>query len=75
MKHLQTLLNDKVAKSNKSKIGIIITIAVIAVFGMTFFGGDGVFIGIIFGAIVLAAIVVGVYYWLKVVDDLPDALA
>jgi hypothetical protein len=74
MKKLQKFVIDKEAKSKKT-IGLIITIIVIGVVVFSFFNGSlNAVWGLIVGAVVLAVVAVGVYFLLKLVDDVPEAL-
>ena len=74
MKEFIKLINDKVAKSKKSKISIFVVIGVVSVIALSVFGYGGAFIGIIFGVVILAMVVIASYFILKKVDDLPDAI-
>ncbi|HUT80495.1 MAG TPA: hypothetical protein VMZ29_04760 [Candidatus Bathyarchaeia archaeon] len=73
MKLLLDNLHDKKArtKSKKSIFTTVGIIAVVAVIGMVFAGATS-FVGIILAAGILVAIVAGVYFLLRAVDDLPS---
>ncbi|NHJ38774.1 MAG: hypothetical protein FK731_01990 [Asgard group archaeon] len=76
MKTLGNLMNNKNAA--KSKKGIItsavIAIVIVSIASFVFGGGGGTVIGIILSVLVLGAIGAGLFFWLKAVDDLPDAI-
>jgi hypothetical protein len=68
------LSNKKAAESKKGIFGIIAAFVIIGGVIMFFFSGGNAVWGMILGAVALAAILAGTYFWLRAVDDLPDAL-
>ncbi len=75
MIEIQRIINNKTAKSKKSIVGWLVAIGVGSIIAMFVFGNAGSAMGIIFGALIFAGIAVGVYFILKRIDDLPEALS
>lgn len=71
---IQRLIKSKTAKSKKSIIGWIVAIVVGGIIAMFVFGSGTSAMGIILGIGVFVAIAVGVFFILKHIDDLPEAL-
>jgi dolichol kinase len=74
MNKLRKLISDNRAKSKKSVVGIVVALIIGSVVSIFIFGSFDAAWGIIVSALVLAAIAVGVYYLLKAIDDVPEAL-
>jgi len=74
MKDFQKFVTDKRAKSKKSIVGIIVAIVIGSVASIFIFGSFDAAWGIIVSVLILAAIAIGVYFLLKLVDDVPEAL-
>ena len=75
MIEIQRIIDNKIAKSKKSIIGWVVALVVGSVIAMFVFGSAGSAMGIILGALVFVGIAVGVYFILRQIDDLPEALA
>ncbi len=75
MIEIQRIIDNKIAKSKKSIIGWVVALVVGSVIAMFVFGSAGSAMGIILGALVFVGITVGVYFILRQIDDLPEALA
>ncbi len=72
---IRRLLKNKAAKSKKSIIsGTVGTVIAIAIFAV-FLSDWGAAFGVILSSIVLTAIAVGVYFWLRAINELPDVLS
>ncbi len=74
MKNLRKLIIEKNAKSKKSIVGIIVAVVIGSIVSIFVFGTFDAAWGIIVSALVLAAVAAGVYFLLKLVDDVPEAL-
>ncbi len=73
MKSITNIITSIKAKTKKTLGGIIGTVVAVIVVVTIFFDGAGAFIGILFGAGILAAVTTGVYFWLNAIDELPDS--
>ncbi|MHA1156333.1 MAG: hypothetical protein ACTSQK_09520, partial [Candidatus Heimdallarchaeota archaeon] len=63
MKNITNIITCIKAKTKKSLGGIIGTVIAVVVVVTIFFDGAGAFIGVLFGAGILAAVAAGVYFW------------
>ena len=75
MIEIQRIIKNKTAKSKKSIVGWLVAIGVGGIIAMFVFGSAGSAMGIILGAIIFIGIAVGVYFILRRIDDVPEALA
>ncbi|TET28815.1 MAG: hypothetical protein E3J70_08665 [Candidatus Heimdallarchaeota archaeon] len=75
MIEIQRIIRNKTAKSKKSIVGWLVAIGVGGIIAMFVFGSAGSAMGIILGAIIFIGIAVGVYFILRRIDDVPEALA
>ena len=72
MKTFTKLFSSKKAKTKKA-VGGIAAGVIAAIIGFSILTEGGIIIGTIIGAAILVAIIAGVYFWLKAIDELPDS--
>ncbi len=75
MIEIQRIIKNKTAKSKKSIVGWLVAIGVGGIIAMFVFGNAGSAMGIILSAVIFVGIAVGVYFILRRIDDVPEALA
>jgi hypothetical protein len=75
MIEIQRIINNKTARSKKSIVGWLVAIGVGGIIAIFVFGSAGSAMGIILGAAIFAGIAVGVYFILRRIGDVPEALA
>ena len=75
MIEIQRIIKNKTAKSKKSIVGWLVAIGVGGIIAMFVFGNAGSTMGIILSAVIFVGIAVGVYFILRRIDDVPEALA